>query len=524
MNESNSNAGLVTRSINYLFNRIRKLSDSFSIRLSILEIYNENLIDLLREPTNTSTLTTNIAFGSTSSIASKLSAIETPNGVIIPNLYILPISNEDEAMTYLFDAFRNRVIGEHQLNNQSSRSHILYTFYVTKTKADEDVEQSKLVLVDLAGSEQIKKTGSSGVVQKEAAYINKSLSFLEQVTIALSNPNRDHIPYRQSKLTMILKESLGGNCKTLLIGCIWPSIKYEYETLSTLRFATRMKCIENHPIRNSLFQSQQVSSLPTRLRNQIQSSKREDNYDSETELSKAKLESLFSQSIELLKESPNQDNIWNIDSSLILRNFEISSSLQAKHLANIFRAIIWESCNNNEANVNEIIQRFSNKLIAIEKIQSVPNIVVISPEITTPKDNDDVHESFSYKDFLQGPGKEFNSSYNNIKEEIKSNKLRQKNMISELNRLKALIDSMNTQIQEFTETNLNSIDEEKVLQLLKDKLNSTKLSYRNIKQELDLFRKQLVEMENVKKDIMTSTMKYFEEYQKTTKEKSLEYK
>lgn len=104
-------------------------------------------------------------------------------------------------------------MAEHQLNRQSSRSHAIYTFHITRTKSstgkatdDEgDVVFSKLNLVDLAGSERIEKSGSTGGLAKEAAHINRSLTFLEQVVVALTQSKRDHIPYRQSKLTYLLK-------------------------------------------------------------------------------------------------------------------------------------------------------------------------------------------------------------------------------------------------------------------------------------------------------------------------------
>jgi len=112
------------------------------------------------------------------------------------------------------------------------------------------VVYSKLHLVDLAGSERTKKTESSGLTLKEANYINKSLSFLEQVVIALCERKREHVPYRQAKLTNILRDSIGGNCKTLMVANIWPEPSHLEETISTLKFASRMMRVSNEAIVN----------------------------------------------------------------------------------------------------------------------------------------------------------------------------------------------------------------------------------------------------------------------------------
>ena len=104
--------------------------------------------------------------------------------------------------------------------------------------------------MDLDGSERTKKTGSEGLTLTEANYINKSLSYLEQVVIALSEKRRDHVPYRQSKLTNMLKDSIGGNSKTIMVANIWPEPDHIEETISTLRFATRMMRVSNEAIIN----------------------------------------------------------------------------------------------------------------------------------------------------------------------------------------------------------------------------------------------------------------------------------
>lgn len=140
-----------------------------------------------------------------------------------------------------------------QLNEASSRSHTLFTIYVdarSRVESSEKIVSSKLHLVDLAGSERLKKTNSEGATLKEAAYINKSLSYLEQVVLALGDRHRDHVPYRQSKLTHFLKDSLGGNCKTTLVANVYPEARFLEESGSTLRFATRMMKVINKPTVN----------------------------------------------------------------------------------------------------------------------------------------------------------------------------------------------------------------------------------------------------------------------------------
>lgn len=133
--------------------------------------------------------------------------------------------NEEAALQILFEGENNKTVAEHKLNKNSSRAHSIFTVHLeirSKVESSEKVVMSKINLVDLAGSERTKKTGSEGQTLIEAQFINKSLSFLEQVVVALSDQQRDHIPYRQNKLTYLLKDSIGGNSKTCMIANVWP--------------------------------------------------------------------------------------------------------------------------------------------------------------------------------------------------------------------------------------------------------------------------------------------------------------
>ena len=230
MSTSSDRRGMLARTIEQVFRVMKDVGDSVSLRVSAMEIYNETITDLLRDTsvTEQSTLTSSFANGSSSSShgthgGTRLSIVETSSGIVVPSLFLMPISSESDANNIFFEALSNRVIAEHNLNRQSSRSHVIYTFYFTSTRAlarspkkksgkggeAEDVVRSKLHLVDLAGSERVSKTGSVGGVQKEANHINRSLSFLEHVVLALTQSKRDHVPYRSSKLTHLLKDTLG---------------------------------------------------------------------------------------------------------------------------------------------------------------------------------------------------------------------------------------------------------------------------------------------------------------------------
>lgn len=145
----------------------------------------------------------------------------------------------------------NRHIAVTNMNEHSSRSHSVFLINVKQENLENQKKLSgKLYLVDLAGSEKVSKTGAEGMVLDEAKNINKSLSALGNVISALADGNKTHIPYRDSKLTRILQESLGGNARTTIVICCSPASYNETETKSTLDFGRRAKTITNNVIVN----------------------------------------------------------------------------------------------------------------------------------------------------------------------------------------------------------------------------------------------------------------------------------
>lgn len=224
--------GIIPRMVRHVFHNIM-LSDSdieYTVKVSIIEIYMEKIRDLIDlSKTN-------------------LSIREKDKEIYIEDLSEHYVSSEEDVIELIRIGSENRTTASTNMNECSSRSHtlVIMTLHQKNTKTLE-AKTGRLYLVDLAGSEKIAKTGSSGITLEEAKIINKSLSTLGMVINALTDGKSMHIPYRESKLTRVLTESLGGNAKTCLIITCSPSSYNESETLSTLRFGTRAKKIRNKP-------------------------------------------------------------------------------------------------------------------------------------------------------------------------------------------------------------------------------------------------------------------------------------
>jgi len=224
-------AGVIPRMVHFIFDWIYNADASieFLVRMSMVEIYNEKIRDLL-DPSKD-----NLKIHE-----------DKVRGVFIGDVTEVSVQSEEEIFETIHIGHSNRAVSATNMNEQSSRSHLLLVLSVEQRNTyDQSSKKGKLHLVDLAGSEKVGKTGASGARLDEAKNINKSLSALGNVINALTDGRQSHIPYRDSKLTRILSESLGGNAKTCLIIACSPSSYNEAETLSTLRFGQRAKLIKN---------------------------------------------------------------------------------------------------------------------------------------------------------------------------------------------------------------------------------------------------------------------------------------
>lgn len=172
------------------------------------------------------------------------------SGVYIPDLHKVNCKSAEDMIKVMAVGNKNRTVGFTNMNDHSSRSHAIFQICIEMIHVESGtIRVGKLNLVDLAGSERQSKTGATADRLKEASKINKALSSLGNVISALAE-NSPHIPYRDSKLTRLLQDSLGGNSKTTMIANIGPANSNYEETLTTLRYAHRAKTINNKPVQN----------------------------------------------------------------------------------------------------------------------------------------------------------------------------------------------------------------------------------------------------------------------------------
>ncbi|WOL13564.1 kinesin-like protein KIN-4A [Canna indica] len=268
-----SQTGLIPQVMKALFNKIDSLKHQaeFQLRVSFIEILKEEVRDLLDSTIVGKVQGCNGQVGKVVTPGKPPVQIrEASNGVItLSGSTEVDVCTQKEMAACLEQGSMARATGSTNMNNQSSRSHAIFTITLeqmhklgstftddsaTIDDMSEDFLCAKLHLVDLAGSERAKRTGSGGLRFKEGVHINKGLLALGNVISALGDEKKRkegaHVPYRDSKLTRLLQDSLGGNSRTVMIACISPADVNLEETLNTLKYANRARNIENKPIVN----------------------------------------------------------------------------------------------------------------------------------------------------------------------------------------------------------------------------------------------------------------------------------
>ena len=247
-NDNTKEKGIIPRLLISFFKRIKEEKNknlNYDVYISYIEIYNENAYDLFdkshfREPLEN---------------WRKIIVYEDNYGnIMLKNMSMIKVENEQQALDLLITGNYIRHASSTSMNLASSRSHAIFSLVIEGKDSNTEIMQiSKINLVDLAGSERLKTNNKKEAIFNEAKYINLSLSFLEQVIVSLGDRDKgiiSHIPYRNSLMTTILKDSLGGNCKTILIANASSELKFLDETLSTMRFALRCAKVKNEISRN----------------------------------------------------------------------------------------------------------------------------------------------------------------------------------------------------------------------------------------------------------------------------------
>lgn len=234
--------GLIPRLVKNLFEEIKKAPKhiEYTVYCTYIQIYKENIYDLL-----------NPAQIKPPGLKLRWNQQEE---FYVENLFMHPCYSANEVLNHYNSGLKNRITSSHNANATSSRSHSLLTLNIEAMDSETgSILTSRLQLVDLAGSEKVSQTGNEGSALKESIEINKALFTLRQVISTLASMRdgeASFVPYRDSKLTSLLKPSIGGNSYCLMIACIAPLDSFFDDNLSTLAYATKAACISNEPIKN----------------------------------------------------------------------------------------------------------------------------------------------------------------------------------------------------------------------------------------------------------------------------------
>ena len=278
-----SEAGVIPRAMSHIFEHLKSKELEHSVKVTYIELYNEKITDLLGASTDGTNATEHALME------------DGKNGVVVKGLEEVYVGSTEEAFAVLNRGNALRKTEATDINAHSSRSHSVFSVTVHWTDVSPDGEEfvrtGKLNLVDLAGSENISRSGAKDKRAKEAGAINTSLVALGRVITALVDKSV-HIPYRDSKLTRLLRDALGGKSRTCIIATVSPASHSVEETLSTLEYAHRAKNIKNSPVVNGkksksdflnemqrCIEHLQADLLATREKNGVYMSKA--NYDAE---------------------------------------------------------------------------------------------------------------------------------------------------------------------------------------------------------------------------------------------------
>ena len=437
--------GIIPRTFDYIFNKINSMNNSqnndekFNIYLSFVQIYLESIQDLLDPKYKT------------------IKIRESSNGnIFLEGIQWYKVENKEECSKLFHSGEKYRITECTKLNEHSSRSHailILRIEHSTKVENSEKIniknlenqttnriiKCANLYLVDLAGSERIKKSRASEIRLEEAKKINLSLLALGNVISSLADPKINyHVCYRDSKLTRLLQESIGGNANTSLIVTVSPSSYNRDETLSSLFFGSRAMKVQNKPIMNKFVDFQ---SLCIKLQEELD--KANDDY--------AKLKLEYDLNLEELENLKNEKINFNIDKNHFIDDSSIGSSIIIK--TDNFSSN--ENDNNYKKKLNKLSKFYEN--ILTTKSEEFEKMLVNL--------DDKIYEKDNQIDRLT-------KQINNLNKTIKNQKLDIEDMIKEKEDLQKSVVDLTSQNQQLKNI-LNANDVGKEYKLLIDQLYET---------------------------------------------------
>lgn len=368
--------GIIPRMISTVFDKIETADENveFSVKVSYCELYLEKINDLIELDKKSLKIRQ-----------------ERSRGVYIAGLSEHYVASDFDVFELLRIGTENRQVSCNKMNAKSSRSHTMFSLTITQNNAlDMSARVGRLYLVDLAGSERVTKTGAEGQRLQELKMINKSLNTLGQVINLLTDGKSTHIPYRDSKLTRILQDSLGGNSKTAIIITCSPALCNESETISTLRFGFRAKSIKNKPKVN---RELTMAELKLKLAKIEEELKKKNLKIQKLELALSQNEVVLPSDVTILTERTDEsDEFKNTDTDdffieveearnkltqLVDQNFSLKRT--AADLKNN-----WEELESSNSSQTALINVLEGKIVRMET--SIYNKVELTSKLSLEKD------------------------------------------------------------------------------------------------------------------------------------------
>ena len=454
--------GIIPRAINYIFEQMNKItnnqqgegknqsSDKFSIYVSFIQLYLESIQDLL-EPE-----------------LKDIKIREDPEkGVYLEGVHRIKCTSPSQCKELFHMGEKYRATASTKMNEHSSRSHAILILRIehsikmmTKTKVknvkqatDRIITSSDLYLVDLAGSERVKKTGATADRLKEAKLINQSLLALGNVISALSDPKSTHISYRDSKLTRLLQNSLGGNSKTALIVTVSPSTYNTEETISSLFFALRAMKVQNKPTINK---SVDYQALCQKLQEDLD--KLNDDY--------AKLKIEYEKVCTELERIKKGEKYLEIKKSIDINNIDNIIGINGANINNGNNLEKGSGSNKNPAEIQKVKNDYKKKIKKLEEFyESLMKNKQEEYENILKKVDGIVYEKETQIDSLTNQIGELNST-------IKSQKADIEDLTKERDELQKSVMDLSTRVQEHKDL-MNISRTEKEYKALIEQLNET---------------------------------------------------